>query len=94
MPVARIADFADFTGEIALIQRGTCFFSEKIANAVEAGAEAVIIFNEGNSEERSGPEFGSASVPQDVPVIEMSAKRAPRSSRSSRRRSPPAGRSP
>ena len=67
-------DFADFTGDIALIQRGTCFFSEKIANAVEAGAEAVIIFNEGNSEERSGPEFGSASVPQDVPVIEMSAE--------------------
>ena len=67
-------DFADFTGDIALIQRGTCFFSEKIANAVEAGAEAVIIFNEGNSEERSGPEFGSASVPQDIPVIEMSAE--------------------
>jgi Zn-dependent M28 family amino/carboxypeptidase len=67
------SDFADFTGDIAVIQRGTCFFSEKIANAVEAGAEAVIIFNEGNSPERSGPEFGSASVPQDVPVIEMSA---------------------
>jgi Zn-dependent M28 family amino/carboxypeptidase len=67
-------DFAGFTGEIALIQRGTCFFSEKIANAVEAGAEAVIIFNEGNSPERSGPDFGSASVPQDVPVIEMSAE--------------------
>ncbi len=68
------ADFADFTGDIALIQRGTCFFSEKIANAVEAGADAVIIFNEGNSPERSGPDFGSASVPQDVPVIEMSAE--------------------
>jgi hypothetical protein len=26
------------TGDIALIQRGTCFFYEKIANAVEAGA--------------------------------------------------------
>ena len=43
------ADFAGFTGDIALIQRGTCYFSEKIANAVEAGADAVIIFNEGNS---------------------------------------------
>ena len=68
------ADFADFTGDIALIQRGTCFFHEKIANAVEAGAEAVIIFNEGNSEERSGPDFGQATSPQDVPVIEMSAE--------------------
>jgi Zn-dependent M28 family amino/carboxypeptidase len=68
------ADFADFTGDIALIQRGTCFFHEKIANAVEAGAEAVIIFNEGNSEERSGPDFGQATFPQDVPVVEMSAE--------------------
>ena len=68
------ADFAGFTGDIALIQRGTCFFSDKIANAVEAGAEAVIIFNEGNSEERSGVDFGQASFPQDVPVVEMSAE--------------------
>ena len=68
------ADFADFTGDIALIQRGTCFFHEKIANAVEAGARAVIIFNEGNSEERSGIDFGQATFPQDVPVIEMSAE--------------------
>jgi Zn-dependent M28 family amino/carboxypeptidase len=68
------ADFAGFTGDIALIQRGTCFFHEKIANAVEAGAEAVIIFNEGNSDERSGVDFGQATFPQDVPVIEMSAE--------------------
>ena len=67
------ADFTGFTGDIALIQRGTCNFSDKIANAVEAGADAVIIFNEGNSAERSGLDFGQASFPQDVPVIEMSA---------------------
>jgi Zn-dependent M28 family amino/carboxypeptidase len=67
------ADFTGFTGDIALIQRGTCFFSDKIANAVQAGVEAVIIFNEGNSPERSGIDFGQASEPQDVPVIEMSA---------------------
>jgi Zn-dependent M28 family amino/carboxypeptidase len=68
------ADFEGFTGDIALIQRGTCFFYEKIANAVEAGADAVIIFNEGNSAERTGIDFGQASFPQDVPVIEMSAE--------------------
>jgi Zn-dependent M28 family amino/carboxypeptidase len=68
------ADFTGFTGDIALIQRGTCNFSDKIANAVEAGADAVLIFNEGNSPERSGPDFGQASFPQDVPVIEMSAE--------------------
>jgi hypothetical protein len=51
------ADFEGFTGDIALIQRGTCDFSVKIANAVAAGANAVIIFNEGNTEERSGIEL-------------------------------------
>jgi PA domain len=80
------ADFTGFTGDIALIQRGTCFFHEKIANAVEAGAEAVIIFNEGNSFERSGIDFGQATFPQDVPVIEMSAEAGPLLSSTSRRR--------
>ncbi len=51
-------DFAglDFSGadDIALIQRGTCFFSEKAVNAQNAGAEAVIIFNQGNTPEREG----------------------------------------
>ena len=42
------ADFAGFTsGNIALVQRGTCTFGEKALNAQEAGASAVIIFNEG-----------------------------------------------
>ena len=46
------ADFAglDFSGDddIALIQRGTCPFGAKALNAEAAGAEAVIIFNQGN----------------------------------------------
>jgi Zn-dependent M28 family amino/carboxypeptidase len=67
-------DFAGFTGDIALIQRGTCDFSVKIANAVAAGADAVIIFNEGNSAERTEVGFGQATFPQDVPVLEMSAE--------------------
>src|SRR6476646_1353400 len=42
-------DFAGFTpGNIALIQRGTCTFQQKIDNAVAAQASGVIIFNEGN----------------------------------------------
>ena len=45
----------------------------KIANAVDAGADAVIIFNEGNSEDRTGVDFGQATFPQDVPVLEMSS---------------------
>ena len=42
------ADFAGFVpGAIALIQRGTCAFADKAANAQAAGASGVIIFNEG-----------------------------------------------
>ena len=44
-----MADFSGFVpGRIALIQRGTCFFGEKVLNAQAAGATGVIIFNEGN----------------------------------------------
>ena len=42
------SDFAGFTaGHIALIQRGTCDFAVKAANAEAAGAVGAIIFNEG-----------------------------------------------
>jgi Zn-dependent M28 family amino/carboxypeptidase len=34
-------------GKVALIQRGTCDFGQKVVNAQVAGAVAVIIFNEG-----------------------------------------------
>ncbi len=75
-----VGDFAglDFSGpaDIALVQRGTCFFSEKAVNAEAAGAEAVIIFNQGNSPDRSGPLTGNASSLPDgspsnltVPVV-------------------------
>jgi Zn-dependent M28 family amino/carboxypeptidase len=52
-----ISDFEDAgfeEGDIALIQRGTCNFTVKVANAQEAGAAGVIIFNEGNTLEREG----------------------------------------
>ena len=41
-------------GDIALIQRGTCEFGVKAINAQTAGAEAVIIFNQGNTPLREG----------------------------------------
>ena len=42
------ADFpASTSGNVSLIQRGTCPFTQKIRNADEAGAAAVIIFNDG-----------------------------------------------
>jgi aminopeptidase Y len=42
------SDFAGFVaGRIALIQRGTCPFAQKVVNAGDAGASGIIIFNEG-----------------------------------------------
>jgi Zn-dependent M28 family amino/carboxypeptidase len=70
------ADFAglDFTGpnDIALIQRGTCTFAEKAVNAQEAGAEAVIIFNQGNTPDREALIVGTlvpSPAPITVPVV-------------------------
>ena len=69
------ADFAalDFSGpsDIALIQRGTCNFSVKALNAEAAGAEAVIIFNQGNDSTRLDlivGTLGGVSV-VDIPVV-------------------------
>lgn len=66
------SDFAglDFSGpgDIALMQRGTCFFSVKAANAEAAGAEAVIMMNQGNSPTRLGLIVGNAaSLPDGSP---------------------------
>jgi Zn-dependent M28 family amino/carboxypeptidase len=45
-------DFAGFTaGDIALIQRGSCDFAVKAANAEAAGASGVVVFNQGNEVE-------------------------------------------
>lgn len=66
-------DFAGFpAGTIALVQRGTCPFNVKVANAVAAGAAAVIVMNEGNTADRmdavSGT-LGPLSQPVLIPVI-------------------------
>jgi len=48
-------DFTGFpAGAIALIQRGACTFQQKAENAVAAGAVGVIVFNQGNAEDRVG----------------------------------------
>ncbi|WP_353816646.1 M28 family metallopeptidase [Agromyces sp. SYSU T00266] len=70
-------DFAglDFSGpaDIALIQRGTCPFADKALNAEAAGAEAVIIFNQGNdtSDARNGLIVGTlgGSNVVGIPVV-------------------------
>ena len=65
------SDFpAAVAGKIALIQRGTCTFRQKAENAQAAGAIGVVIFNEGDTEERSGILFGTLDPPQmTLPVI-------------------------
>ena len=65
------ADFAGFpAGNIALIQRGTCLFADKVTNAEAAGAAAVIIFNQGNTPDREGLVIGTlGDVPASIPVV-------------------------
>ena len=63
------ADFAGFVvGNIALIQRGTCTFAQKVANAEAAGASAAVIFNEGNPG-RTGLFNGSLAGTEKIPVL-------------------------
>jgi aminopeptidase Y len=65
------ADFAGFVaGRIALMQRGTCTFAVKAQNAEAAGAVGVVIFNEGNSPDRTGLLLGTLGEPGvAIPVV-------------------------
>ncbi len=63
-------DFADFTGGIALVQRGACSFALKATNAMAAGAAALIIFNQGNDPTRVDLIVGTlAPVVATIPVV-------------------------
>ncbi|WP_225771697.1 M20/M25/M40 family metallo-hydrolase [Inquilinus sp. Marseille-Q2685] len=64
------ADFpAAVSGQIALVQRGTCDFSVKAANAKAAGAKAVVIFNEGQPGRTDLYPTAAMDVPIDIPVL-------------------------
>ena len=64
-----MSDFEDAgfeEGNIALIQRGGCDFVVKVANAEEAEASGVIIFNEGNTDDRTDvifPDVTGSTIP-------------------------------
>jgi Peptidase family M28/PA domain len=75
-------DGIDWSGDadIALVQRGTCFFGDKAHNAELAGAEAVIIFNQGNTPDREGlivadatsitlPDGTEGTITHNIPVV-------------------------
>ena len=64
------ADFLDFpAGNIAVLQRGTCTFGTKVANAEAAGAVGVVIFNEGQSGRRGVVEGMLEESGSTVPVV-------------------------
>ncbi len=57
--------------QVALIQRGTCFFEDKAKNAEAAGYDAVIIFNEGQPG-REELFIGTLGTPVGIPVVGLS----------------------
>ena len=70
------SDFLGFpSGSIALIQRGSCTFREKVEFAQDAGASAVIIFNEGQSGREDVLE-GTLGEPQGLSIPVMGASYA------------------
>ena len=66
--IGRPGDFpADTAGKIALIQRGTLPFSEKVANAANAGAVGAVIYNN-----KPGLFAGNLSELSEIPAVAMS----------------------
>ena len=68
-------DGLDLSGDadVALMQRGACAFGIKAANAEAAGAEAAIIFNQGNDEGRLGIIGATLGGPgATIPVLDVS----------------------
>ncbi|MEC1520622.1 S8 family serine peptidase [Neobacillus niacini] len=62
-------DLKDVMGKIVLLKRGKITFSEKAKNAREAGAKAVIIYNN-----LSGGFMGNLEEPMDIPVGSLPKK--------------------
>jgi hypothetical protein len=67
------ADFAGFpAGNIALLQRGTCAFGIKAQNALAAGASAVLIGNQGDTEARKVPSPATFGDPVGIVGVPIS----------------------
>ena len=67
-------DGLDFSGDsdVALIQRGACSFFQKASNAEAAGAEAMVLFNQGDTEERKDIVNATLSGPGvTIPVVSI-----------------------
>jgi Zn-dependent M28 family amino/carboxypeptidase len=68
------ADFPAAPAEpaVALIQRGTCDFAVKAANAQAAGYDAAVVFNEGQEGRTEVLTNVTLGTPVDIPVVGMS----------------------
>jgi Zn-dependent M28 family amino/carboxypeptidase len=68
------ADFVGVAGNIALLQRGTCPFGQKVANAEAAGAIGAIVMNQGNTTgtDRQDLFFGTLGNPVGIPAVAVS----------------------
>ncbi len=69
-------DGLDFSGDndLALMQRGACAFGDKAVNAEAAGAEAAIIFNQGDTDDPGRQDIinGTLGVVVGIPVLDLS----------------------
>ena len=63
------ADLKDVMGKIVLLKRGNLTFTEKAKNAREAGAKAVIIYNN-----LSGSFMGNLEAAMEIPVASITKK--------------------
>ena len=64
------SDFTGFPrGNIALVQRGTCPFADKVDHAASAGASGVVVLNQGNDASRLGLFTGTLGRQVRVPVV-------------------------
>jgi len=69
------AGFAAFPrGAIALLQRGGCFFREKVGNAAAAGAAAVVVMNEGNPGRQALYQATLGSPQAPIPALAASVE--------------------
>ncbi|KAI9014408.1 peptidase S8/S53 domain-containing protein [Phycomyces nitens] len=57
----------DLTGNIAIVQRGTCTFDEKAANVAKAGAVGLVVYNSAD-----GDSFTPSNPAATIPVIGIS----------------------
>ncbi|MCG9681336.1 M20/M25/M40 family metallo-hydrolase [Vibrio sp. Isolate23] len=64
----------DMAGKIAVIQRGGCSFDAKVVNAENAGAKAVIVFNQGNDEGRKSVVNGTLGSDTKATIAALGAR--------------------